>query len=145
MSEARQILLLPLAKQGKRKHPDRGYKYERVFQSNGDLEKAFADLWEEANGSNRGAVNFGQGLLQDLFMERDTFNWASCVHQITDNERYVAATVVQWLGTNCGFAFLMEALRKAGYRIVDEREPNTTTYKVPKCTDDTFVLRRPKP
>ncbi|HXJ61825.1 MAG TPA: hypothetical protein VNU68_34730, partial [Verrucomicrobiae bacterium] len=83
--------------------------------------------------------------LQDLFMERDTFNWASCVHQITDNERYVAATVVQWLGTNCGFAFLMEALRKAGYRIVDEREPNTTTYKVPKCTDDTFVLRRPKP
>ena len=34
-----------------------------------------------------------------------------------ERDRIVAATVIQWLGSNVGFGFLEEALRKCGYRI----------------------------
>ena len=38
--------------------------------------------------------------------------------KITDRDRLVSATVVQWLGTNCGLCFLRETLEEAGYKIV---------------------------
>lgn len=97
------------------KHRDRGYQYQRTEHDR--LEKAFADLWEARNG-NRVGIDFGHGILQDLFMGKN--GWT---HIVTDQERYVAATVVQWLGTNCGFAFLQEALAKVGHRITG-REPH---------------------
>ena len=36
-------------------------------------------------------------------------------HFVTKREAQVAATIIQSLGTNVGFAFLEEALREAGY------------------------------
>jgi hypothetical protein len=137
-----QILLLPPAAQGKKKNVNRGYLHERTLRESGDLEKAFADLWEEMNGEDRGHINSGQGVLQDLFMSnRNGFHYVQ--HMVSDSERYVAATVVQWLGTNCGFSFLIEALRKCGYRIV-EGDEEVTELPPPKCQADTFVLKRPK-
>jgi hypothetical protein len=40
-------------------------------------------------------------------------------HHVTASERFVVATVVQWLGSNVGFGFIMSVLRKANMRIVD--------------------------
>lgn len=99
------------------KHPNRGDCYERTKHS--PLEKALADLWEKENG-RIGNVNYGQGILQDLFGEPHKFfggrvpTWK---HVVTPKERWVVATVIQWLGTNCGQSFLQEAFRKAGFRI----------------------------
>lgn len=103
------------------RHPNRGFMYERTQyteQGFGDLEKAFADTWEAENKKVSG-WNQGLGILQDLF-----FRGHNCVHEVTRMERWVAATVVQWLGTNCGFCFLRNVLKKCGYGIVrlDEYE-----------------------
>ena len=38
----------------------------------------------------------------------------------TDRDRKVASTVVQWLGSNVGFAFIQSALQKAGYTVVQK-------------------------
>jgi hypothetical protein len=40
----------------------------------------------------------------------------------TERDRIVAATVIQWLGTNCGMCFLGNALERCGYKI--EKKPN---------------------
>lgn len=94
---------------------NRGYCYERT--QHGPLEAAFAKLWEEEN-EERPGINYGNGTLQDLFMDNSgSMMFARCIHQVTDSERYVAATVVQWMGTNCGMSFLETALRHAGYTI----------------------------
>jgi len=94
---------------------NRGHRYERTQFPSGDLEKAFADQWEEENEERRG-INYGQGLLQDLFIERRSVltQWTTVISR---RERWIAATVIQWLGTNCGFAFLIRCLNKCGYSI----------------------------
>lgn len=102
----------------KTKHPDRGDCYERTKHN--PLEKALADHWESEN-ERRSHINFGQGVLQDLFgRPHDKFGHRlpSFIHIITAKERWVVATVIQWLGTNCGQSFLGEAFKKAGFKIV---------------------------
>lgn len=37
---------------------------------------------------------------------------------LTQRDAAVAATVIQWLGTNCGFGFYTNCLRKVGERVV---------------------------
>lgn len=68
-------------------------------------EKALADAWEAENPVPGG---FGhQPILNAL------------VPDCTQRDAQVAATVVQWLGSDVGFNFLQEALGKAGYEITD--------------------------
>ncbi len=38
----------------------------------------------------------------------------------TERDEIVIATVIQWLGSNCGMSMLGEALRRCGYRICKE-------------------------
>lgn len=84
---------------------DRGWKHERTKHPESKLEKALAELWEERNEPDH-VENFGAGLLQDLFLRRKgpltspSFLDIECVHKVTDEERMVVATVVQWLGSN---------------------------------------------
>lgn len=99
---------------------NQGVFSERILTN--PREKAFAELWEkENNGPITHAINFGNGLLQDLFCERIPDAFISrpyhVLHEVTESERMVAATVVQWLGTNCGMSFLDMALRNCGYEI----------------------------
>lgn len=82
------------------------------------LEKAFSDRWyKENNPVNRGA-NSGNGLLQDLFIggkrpfDRETLLYIERSHRI------VAATAIQWLGTNAGKEFLDSVLKECGLKIV---------------------------
>lgn len=83
----------------------------------GPLEKAFADLWEKENEMDSN-INYGNGVLQGLFSERARWQIIHR-HEVSDDERMIAATVVQWLGTNCGRAFMEEALGKCGLKITE--------------------------
>lgn len=101
-----------------KKHKNRGHMYDRVKHN--PREAAFARHWEKENLRNPG-TNYGRGILQDLFGEEHPMfghRAPHFKHIVTDSERFVAATVVQWLGSNCGMSFLREALAKCGYTIV---------------------------
>lgn len=101
---------------------DRGIFYDRTKINDhvGRLEKALAEKWEEDNKPNAG-LNFGNGTLQDLFCRRGQVLY-DMEHEITASERMVAATVVQWLGTNIGRCFIESAFRRAGWSI--QMKPN---------------------
>jgi len=93
-----------------------GWKTNRLSYDPNDLENAFSSLWVEENKKNA-RLNYGQGLLQDLFGYKTGFNNGFLL-KINDRDRLIAATLVQWMGTNCGLSFLREALSKSGYKIV---------------------------
>jgi hypothetical protein len=83
-----------------------------------DLENSFSRNWKlEQNRTN---INYGHGILQDLFIlpSKKMYMNGEPLTKITDRDRLVSATVVQWLGTNCGLCFLRETLEEAGYKIV---------------------------
>lgn len=102
--------------------------HERTIHN--PTEKAFADKWQEENEA-RPSINYGHGILQDLFMKGGHFN-AKCVHEVTPSERYVAATAIQWLGSNCGMSFLECVLNRAGYKIVKQDKPqNVEAHRLP--------------
>lgn len=102
-------------------------------------EKIFADAWEKENADRRG-INYGMGILQDLMVTqraakrgdlsvRDSFSVFGRLRvafEITPRERIIVATVIQWLGTNCGWGFLTECLRKCGWRLVRIEGERTT-------------------
>jgi hypothetical protein len=45
------------------------------------------------------------------------------VGAITERDRIITATVIQWLGSNVGLAFLQESLRRCGYDVVKRDDP----------------------
>lgn len=93
-----------------------GYFTDRLKHN--DREKAFHDEWYEENKIAPG-INFGNGTLQGLFTSRAKNNLGGPKIDIEVNkrERQIVASIVQWLGTNCGFSFLEMALKRCGYRI----------------------------
>ena len=107
---------------------DRGLHRTRVEidDHTGRLEKALADLWESKNIPDP-SLNYGCGLLQNLCLRGSRYalspsDRVQVLHKVTDDERRVVATVVQWLGTPVGRCFLEEAFRKAGWSI--SMQPN---------------------
>lgn len=90
-----------------------------------EREKAFHDQWQQENAPVSG-VNHGHGILQDLFIESDSpFGFTrKAVELINDRDRMIVATVIQWLGSNCGMCFLGEALERFGARIVYAENKN---------------------
>lgn len=100
-------------------NPNTGIRFERTLcqDSVGRLEKSLLELWQREN-ENRVGVNFGNGLLQGLFCKRDDNGSMEELHTVTNSERMVAASVVQWLGTNVGRCFLEQAFNAAGWTLV---------------------------
>jgi hypothetical protein len=93
-----------------------GYRPDRCEHPTGDLERAFAFRWLEINTPDGGAP-----LLVKLL---DRGRCRSTVYSaISQRDAHVAATIIQWLGTNVGFGFLISVLEEAGYKL-DERERN---------------------
>lgn len=86
-------------------YPHRGYLYHRVEWD--ALERAFAQDWESAN--------IVRPCLQEIL--------DPALGHVTRRDRYVAATVIQWLGTNVGYAFLFQALHKGGYYLHTQNTP----------------------
>lgn len=81
------------------------------------IEKALADQWEYENRPN--AWNHEDGLLSAL-MEGTVLHEnppeLGGSSELTVRERRIVATVIQWLGTNCGRSFLYEATARMGER-----------------------------
>ena len=73
------------------------------FKSN-PLEQLFAEAWEEMNLTPPGGAD-GRGTLDYLLAENPN---RPC-GEVTDRDRLVAATVIQWLGSPVGQSFLMQA------------------------------------
>jgi hypothetical protein len=72
---------------------NRGYNTHRLHpEADNPREVAFAEAWEEHN--ERGALR------QILNKERH--------QELTETEVKVAATIIQWLGSNCGMWFLRD-------------------------------------
>lgn len=98
---------------------NRGYFEERCDHN--PREKAFRDHWLKENEPCPG-VNAGWGILQDLFINHDRTKpiyRPKYLEKMQPRDRAIVATVIQWLGTNCGWCFLEETLKKCGYTIVD--------------------------
>lgn len=96
-----------------------GYRVERI-ESN-DREKAFFEQWLKENEPIAG-LNNGNGILQDLFIENDGFlGHRRTVEFINERDRYIVATIIQWLGSNVGMGFLHAALQRFGARIVYDK------------------------
>lgn len=70
------------------------------------LERIFADEWDQNNRNGR--------ILEYLLAE----NPNRPAGEVTERDSEVAATVIQWLGTNVGQAFLRDVIHKAKRRAV---------------------------
>ena len=84
---------------------NKGFSQYR-FSTNPD-EQLFAEEWEEHNTSHEGKVD-GSGILDYLLAE----NPNDPRGEVTDRDRRVAATVIQWLGSQCGKCFLRDVQEK---------------------------------
>lgn len=89
-----------------------GFHNHRLNDTN-PREQAFSKHWRKSN-INCSWINRGHGILQDLFID-DNGAWH---HTMTPNDKLIASTIVQWLGSNCGMAFIEEVLKDCGYKIV---------------------------
>lgn len=95
-----------------------GLNTDRLEYSNSEMERAFSETWQEEN-EKKGGINKGNGILQDHFIADGLcYGSGEWYHTITNMERFIVATIIQWLGTNCGRAFLEKVLKKCGYRII---------------------------
>lgn len=95
---------------------NRGIRESRIEHN--DREKAFHDQWLKENKPDGFTCN-GVGLLQALFIEDSlSVMKMKTVRKISRPERMVVATVIQWLGSNIGWCFLSDSLKRCGYKIV---------------------------
>jgi len=88
-----------------------GYDVNRLNYNRVDLENAFHTKWLEEN-LPRAGLNSGGGILQDLMTHHKI--------EVTDRERKIVASVVQWFGTNCGSCFLEETLALVNRKVIDK-------------------------
>lgn len=86
----------------------RGVRHERVKTS--IAEAVYAAMWEKTN-EGRPGINSGCGTLRLILNRNEKANgltpWVD-PDSITQRDAQVAATVIQWLGTNVGRNFLEE-------------------------------------
>jgi hypothetical protein len=104
-------------------------------------EHAFATEWEKENRPTTGAGIGNYGTLQALMVNQRGVTASSFVSWwsmpvrfwVSNKEAAIAATVVQWLGTNCGFDFLARCLKACGYRIERDEKWRTAPDCCPVC------------
>jgi hypothetical protein len=70
-----------------------------------NAERIFLRRWRAENKGVSG-INGGRGILEIILSEDNT------VAELTQRDATVAATVIQWFGTNCGRCFLEETERE---------------------------------
>lgn len=90
------------------KRPKRAMKNKGLHQyrfKDNPLEEVFAKAWENENTAKGGAIE-GHGYL-DYLLAEDCNRPAG---EVTDRDRVVAATVIQWLGSPIGQCFIKDCL-----------------------------------
>ena len=76
-------------------------------------EKAFSDIWKKWNTPQYG-VNGGYTAIENIILPEAYPNkgpgdpFRSLKGEVTERDDFVAASIIQWLGTNCGQGFLDE-------------------------------------
>ncbi len=78
-------------------HPNRGFLHERILEKS--MERAFADRWECMARSD----SWSGDILYRIIGMNPTLR-----------DRFVAASVIQWFGSNVGFSLLERALSDSG-------------------------------
>lgn len=92
-------------------------------------ERAFSEKWMELN---KQYPSWRDDILQQIFnRSSDTFRVQRARLRVTARERFIVATVIQWLGTNVGFAWLQDVLELIGYKIVPNDEERKRYYYHP--------------
>lgn len=81
-------------------HPNRGFLYERCHFNR--QEAKLAEDWERD--------------CESRFQLLDTIMAGSGL-SVTNRDRYIAATVVQWMGTNVGYSMYLESLHAMGLSV----------------------------
>lgn len=111
--------IIHYAENAKKENQNIGLRVERIEHN--DREKAFHDEWIKENLMIPG-IDYGNGILQDLFIDKglEPLTNAKWHLEVTRRERMIVATVIQWLGSNCGMSFLGQALKRCGYKIVKD-------------------------
>lgn len=79
-------------------------------------ERVFIQNWEKEN------KNFE--ILQSLFTDTTDLFLPKTLKRITNRERMIVATVIQWLGSNVGWSYLTESLKEMGYKLIHSVEYN---------------------
>ncbi len=90
----------------------RGVDSERIKNPTHSLEKIFSDAWVLENS---GYKHSSKGLLNILYLTHTREDLEK--RFATLEEQIAAATAIQWLGTNIGFAFLCNCLKKENLMI----------------------------
>jgi DNA-binding XRE family transcriptional regulator len=85
----------------------RGFNHNRTKRDLNQLEAVLANAWEAVNDHNV----LGRSPVMPTVLPGHTQAQASAV-----------ATIVQWLGSEVGFDFLVSALGQAGYAIVEGKQ-----------------------
>ena len=81
-------------------------------------ERIYAEMWKKRN-IRRAGVNSGFTFLELILAPKGD---VSKVQPVSDRDAEVAACVIQWLGTNCGFHFMSACEDKIENEIEDEIE-----------------------
>lgn len=102
-----------------------GLYTHRLSHPASDRERVFAKSWREYCDNN--------GLDPLTFLFSSTSNIAE---PYSERDDQIAATVIQWLGTNVGWCFLSEALQKMGFRI----EKYNKSLLCLRCGDDRALV-----
>ena len=76
-------------------------RFQHRFNDN-QMEEEFAKEWEVLNTNRAGKLD-GMGTLDYLLAEEVNHPCG----EVTDRDREVAATVIQWLGSPVGLSFVM--------------------------------------
>ena len=105
---------------------NKGYRFERTKDN--PREEAFYKQWLEENDPCRG-INYGNGILQDLFIEEipNQLFGRRYIIEINNRDRMIVATIIQWLGSNVGMGFLYGALGRFGATITYNNMNKTKT------------------
>ena len=111
--------IIDLALQMNDHRADRGIRHERTKTN--IREQSFSDQWFKENEPCPG-LNGGKGMLQNLFIDDpgvfSLLGNKKVVEEITVRDRRIVATVIQWLGSNVGMAFLSDSLKRFEAKII---------------------------
>lgn len=93
-----------------------GYGHERLVHAHSHTEKLFRLAWQANHTGPMYGSSSGCDLLFHLLQNSDVSTgglfFGKAPEAVTERDRKVAATVIQWLGTNVGMGFLHMVLSK---------------------------------
>lgn len=84
--------------------------------SQNPLEEKFAKIWDNLNTDQFGKID-GSGILEWIL----TKNPPEPLKSVTERDRKVAATIIQWLGSPVGQGFLSKVLQIDIPREIDKQ------------------------